>query len=454
MANIKVLFWFDVEDYVTPESMDAFRGLIDLCDSRGIPGIFKIVGEKARMLVELDRQDIIEKLRNHEVGYHTDFHSVHPTISEYLEHMGFKDGAEQFDRVEYGGLKDVERITGMPIECYGQPGGSWAPQQFPAIRKWGVPVYLDNHEQVKLNSRPYWYGGLLNFMELTGFMRMELVEDGLETAKREFDDIYEKLSSEPVGFVSIVYHPNEFSTPRFWDDVNFARGKNPPRSEWQPASPLWPPGAMEAYLATLGEFLDYMLSKENVTFITSVEARELERSDKGELAEAQVRQLAEGLAGDLYFTQLGDFTLSASDTHSLFCNYLLGRPLSPELIYGPETDTASSGSPVVTVRELKQAIAAPYPDVFGFKMLPDTFKAGEALVNPVDLTCTMAKVIRDGLTDDDEVAIVRGCLRSQQHASDDDFWGKGWIIFPEDFRVPNIVRMSKLQTWTLKPALF
>ncbi|QHW33700.1 hypothetical protein GZH47_24815 [Paenibacillus rhizovicinus] len=454
MANIKVLFWFDVEDYTTPESMDGFRGLIDLCDSRGIQGIFKLVGEKARMMVELGRQDIIEKLRNHEVGYHTDYHSVHPTISEYLEHMGFKDGAERFDREEYAGLKDVERITGMPNECYGQPGGAWAPQAFPAILKWGVPVYLDNHEQVTLNSRPYWYGGLLNFMELTGFMRMELVEDGLETAKQEFDAIYEKLSSEPVGFVSIVYHPNEFNTPRFWDDVNFARGKNPPRSEWQPASPLRPPGEMEKYLAMLGEFLDYILSRDNVEFITSAQARELERSSKGELSEEQVRKLAEDVDGELYFKEIDDYSLSASDTHSLFSRYLLDRPLAPELIYGPETEVASGGSPVVTVRALKQAIAEPYPDVFGYKQLPDTFKVGEASVNPVDLTCTLAKVIRDGLTDEDEVAVVRGRLRSQQHAKDDDFWGKGWIIFPEDFRVPNIVRMSKLQTWTLKPALF
>jgi hypothetical protein len=165
----------------------------------------------------------------------------------------------------------------MPVECYGQPGGSWAPQTFPAILKWGVPVYLDNHEQVTLNSRPFWYGGLLNFMELTGFMRMELEEGGLDAAKRQFDDIYEKLSREDVGFVSIVYHPNEFSTTQFWDDVNFAKGKNPPRSQWKPA-PLRPPGEMEYYLDMLGSFLDYTLSKENVEYIISAQARKLERS--------------------------------------------------------------------------------------------------------------------------------------------------------------------------------
>jgi hypothetical protein len=453
MANIKVLFWFDVEDYVTPESEDALLGLINLCDERQIKGIFKLVGEKARVLEAHHRTDIIEKLKRHEVGYHTDYHSVHPTISEYLEHLGFKEGAERFDQEERRGFRDVERITGMPVACYGQPGGSWAPQTFPAILKWGVPVYLDNHEQVTLNSRPYWYGGLLNFMEMTGFMRMELEEAGLETAKRQFDDIYEALSNEPVGFVSIVYHPNEFSTTQFWDDVNFAKGKNPPREEWKPAA-LRPPGEMAYYLDMLGQFLDYTLSKENVEYITSAQAQELERSERGELSEEQVRMIAAGIGEELDFQQLDGFSLSASDLHSLFCSYLLGSPLKPELIYGPEAEAESEGNTSVKVRDLRQAISASYPNVFGYKQLPNFFEVGEARINPVDLTCTLAKVIRDQLTEDDEVKVVRGYLRSQQHAKDDDFWGKGWVIFPEDLKVPNIVRMSKLQTWTLKPAVF
>ncbi|MDB4868352.1 MAG: hypothetical protein JWR03_2685 [Cohnella sp.] len=453
MANIKVLFWFDVEDYVTPESQEALLGLINLCEERHIKGIFKLVGEKARILETHNRTDILEKLKNHEVGYHTDYHSVHPTISEYLEHFGFREGAEQFDREESKGLQDVERITGMPVTCYGQPGGSWAPQTFPAMLKWGIPVYLDNHEQVTLNSRPYWYGGLLNFMELTGFMRMELEDGGLEAAKRQFDDIYEKLSPESVGFVSIVYHPNEFSTTQFWDDVNFARGKNPPREEWKPAA-LRPPGEMKYYLDMLGLFLDYTLSKENVQYITSAQARDLERSERGELSKEQVRKIAADMGDELYFQQFEGYSLSASDLHSLFRSYLVGSRLTPDLIYGPEADAKSEVNHPIKVKDLKRAISAIYPDVFGYQQLPNTFEAGDAIINPVDLTCTLAKVIRDGLTDEDEVLLVRGELRSQIHAKDDDFWGKGWIIFPEELKVPNIIRMSKLQTWTLKPALF
>jgi hypothetical protein len=125
------------------------------------------------------------------------------------------------------------------------------------------------------------------------------------------------------------------------------------------------------------------------------------------------------------------------------------------LIYGPEKEIVKEGNPVVKLKDLKQTIStASYPDVFGYKQLPNCFNVAGLSVNPVDFTCTLAKVISEGLTDEDDVQVVDGTLRSQIHAKDDDFWGKGWSIFPEDFRVPNIVRMSKLQTWTLKPALF
>ena len=65
MSEIKVIFWFDVEDYITPESEDALLGLIDLLDEKNIRGTFKLVGEKARQLKKHNRTDILSKLSKH-----------------------------------------------------------------------------------------------------------------------------------------------------------------------------------------------------------------------------------------------------------------------------------------------------------------------------------------------------------------------------------------------------
>lgn len=51
------------------------------------------------------RNDIFSMMSNHEIGYHTNFHSRHPLIVEYLESLGFKEGALEFEKGNQKGLK-------------------------------------------------------------------------------------------------------------------------------------------------------------------------------------------------------------------------------------------------------------------------------------------------------------------------------------------------------------
>ena len=453
MANVKVLLWFDVEDYITPESEEALLGLLNLLDSRGIKGIFKLVGEKARRLEEHKRLDILTKLSAHEVGYHTDYHSQHPTLSEYLEHVGFREGADEFAEQERAGLDDVRRITGKPILSYGQPGGAWAAQVFPVLKQWDIPVYMDSHDQITLDGKPFWYGGILNITHMYGTMRMELVDGGLDEAKKKFDDLYASQSSESVGFVSIFYHPCEFVTTDFWDSCNFERGKNTPREQWR-TPPLRQPAEMEHYLGQLGAFLDYTMTKENVEYITTADALRLESSASDRFEAEDVRVMAAQVGEKLYFTVRGNSSLSASDLLSLFIRYTRGEELRTDFVYGPERHVVSDTKNAVKVSDVKSALATDYSTVCGYKQWPDYFTIAQQRVNPVDMACTLARIIAHDLQDDDELSIVEGNLASQMHAKDNADWGAKWIIFPEPFKVPNLIDQSKLQTWTLKPALF
>jgi hypothetical protein len=455
MANIKVLLWFDVEDYITPEAQDAWSGALQVLKEKGIPGIFKIVGEKARLTSAQQRQDILNGLSGHEIGYHSDLHSQHPVSTEYLEHLGFREGAMEFETRERAGLEDVQRITRSPVVCYGQAGYSWAPQTFAALRKWGVPVYLDDHDQIMLEGRPFWYGGLLNFTSLAATIKLSFKEGGMERAIAEFDRYCEQSADESVGFISIYCHECDFVCEGFWDAVNFARGRQTPREEWRPA-PLKPDGEMEHWLAKLGEFIDYTLSKGQIEYITAERALSLERSQPGTLTESEVRELAATVDCELGFRELGGKSYSASELHSLFAGLLLGRELTPQLAYGPELEAVSEArGEALRVADIKKALeAAEEPRVLGFRQLPDCYEAAGRKVSVLDLTCTMARIIRLGLRDDDTLALVEGILETERYAADNDLWGPKWRIFPENFRTPNTVRMSKLQTWTLKPALF
>src|SRR5260370_12033823 len=127
--RIDVVLWFDTEDYLLPADDDAAKRLAEMLTERGLRATLKIVGEKARTLERRGRHDVIAALKRHAIGYHANFHSVHPTPSEYLAECGFLDGVAEFVRREGDGAADVRRIFGVAtLACYGQPGSSWGAQ--------------------------------------------------------------------------------------------------------------------------------------------------------------------------------------------------------------------------------------------------------------------------------------------------------------------------------------
>src|SRR6185295_11726477 len=131
-----VILWFDTEDYLLPADDDAALRLATMLTQRSIRATFKLVGEKARVLEKRGRRDVIAALQKHDIGYHANFHSVHPTPSEYLADCGLLDGVAEFVRREGGGAADVRRIFNVPtLSCYGQPGSSWGSQTLAGLKQ-------------------------------------------------------------------------------------------------------------------------------------------------------------------------------------------------------------------------------------------------------------------------------------------------------------------------------
>src|SRR5207253_3169867 len=169
--KVYVILWFDTEDYILPASDDAARRVADWLSGENIRGTFKVVGEKARTLERRGRTDVIDALKKHEIGYHSNFHSVQPTPAMYLSNLGWDEGVAEFDRRERPGYDDVHRVFGVAPSCYGQPGSSWGPQVFGAMKKWGMEIYLDAGPHVSLDGKPHYYGGALTLYHLTHLLR-------------------------------------------------------------------------------------------------------------------------------------------------------------------------------------------------------------------------------------------------------------------------------------------
>ena len=463
--RIWVLLWFDTEDYILPASDDAALRLAQWLTERGIPATFKVVGEKARTLERRGRRDVIDALKKHDIGYHSNYHSVHPTPAMYLADMGWDDGVAEFVRREGPGYEDVRRIFGQAPSCYGQPGGSWAPQAYGALARWGVPVYLDAGSHVGLEGQPHYYCGLLTLYHLRHTLRTGLDNDReVEAAEERFAKARRDLLASGGGVVSIYYHPCEFVHAQFWDGVNFRRGANPPRELWK-LPPMKTGSAQQQAWRNFERYIQFIARFPEVRFVTARQAARLfadpapERVYTGE----DLRALLSRVTSDITYGQLGEVYLSPAEMFLLATEYLRGRfegreeairlTLAP---LGPVS--AGSGDErgfAVDRSQFERTVADVADYVRQHRRLPATVWFGSRAATPEAYFAAVARVSTDwlgGPPPPDTIQIVPARLQLARYVAQDAPGLWGWIIFPEGFRAPRLMELARYQAWTLKPA--
>jgi hypothetical protein len=481
--RVDVILWFDTEDYLLPADDDACLKLARMLTERDIRATFKVVGEKARVLERRGRRDVIAALKKHAIGYHANYHSVHPTPSEYLADCGLLDGMAEFVRREGGGAADVRRIFGVPtLACYGQPGSSWASQAIAALPQigvapHGVPCYVDEGEHVGLDQKPFWFAGTLNVYHMgQNYTRMELHDPAaVAPAKEKVSAIARRLlAQDGGGLISIFYHPCEWVHVEFWDGVNFRRGANPPREQWK-APPQRPAAETEAAFKRFGEYIDHIRSIPEVRFVTASDlpmiypdAVRSTGASETNLAEIAGRLTAPAASG-IKFQIIENCAYSAADQFELLteamARLIAGSkpryPLKAKGILGP--DNAS----LVRTEKVHFDWAAfrdTTLDVLNFlqtqQRVPSRVFLGTEVVPPADFLVALAAAYdfwrRNGrLPTTEGVDLPRNVqLASARYVAQDTpgVFG-GWIIHKEGFRAPKILELARLQTWTLKPAI-
>ena len=465
-AKVYVFLWFDTEDYILPADDDACLKLADFLTKEKIRATFKVVGEKARTLERRKRADVIDALKQHEIGYHSNFHSVQPTPAQYLNNLGWDDGVAEFDRRERPGFDDVKRIFGVAPSCYGQPGSSWGPQSYGAMRKWGMQVYLDAGSHVSIDDKPCYYDGILNLYRLTYTLRADLNNPkALPDAEEKFTAARKALAAEGGGVVSICYHPCEFVHKEFWDGVNFKHGANPPREQWKEPRAKTEEESKVSY-QVFEDYVRFMERYPEVRFITASEAAKVykDKARNHKFSRAEIKQIAAAVTEDVTFQKSDRFALAAGEVFCLLNQFVADRAgerqttsvVLTQSPYGP-----SSPSPALT-----EAVTADWSQVTRTALdvddylakqerIPSTVWLGSTGVPPEVYLRGLAKVVVD-LIDGKEVKSVEfhpAKLAAAKYVADDDPKLWGWVIFPPGFHAPALMELAKRQAWTLKPAM-
>src|SRR5437667_1791083 len=467
-GRVYIALWFDTEDYILPESDDAAKRIALFLTQQDIRATFKVVGEKGRTLERRGRRDVIGALAHHEIGYHSNRHSQHPTVAEYESALDWESGDEEFSRRERPGYDDLRRIFGQAPTCYGQPGSSWAPQPYGALKNWGVKVYLDEAPHVGLEGKPFWYGGLLNIFNTKEGPQLRPRDDwsNLADSKAKFQQFYTGMSSRPEGgIISLYFHPCELVHREFWDAVNFARGLNPPREDWK-LPPMKTAEESDKAFQYFEGLVTYMKSFPHVEFVTASEALDLFRdaAQQRVFSMQELGDIAKQVDSEVTFEARENYALSASEIFVLLNRFVTGvirRKASEPILL--ESTPYGPGSPAV---ELKAEITVPWSqfsrtalDVGGFLetrgQIPGQVWLGSAAVPPESYLVALARVTSTLLLKGEppeSVSVPPARLAAAQYVAQDASALWEWPIFPPGFHSPHLMELARLQAWTLKPA--
>lgn len=437
-----VVLWFDTEDYIDPIADDAALRIANDLTSLGVRGTFKVVGEKARVLERRGRTDVIQALGRHCIGYHSDWHSIQPTPSINLLPLGLLEGADEFERRQLAGFRDVERIFSVTPVCYGQPGNSWAPQSNLALRRMGVHVYLDEGKQVGYNDQPIWYGGLLYVYSMGPYqIRADIDHPGKEIdAFHQFDAAAKHLAETGGGLISTVYHPTEMVHAEFWDAVNFANGAVRPIDQWQQPTRRTKEDAEHCF-RTLKAYVEHAKSIPGVQFMTAGDLLRLYANPLPPAVDKSV--LAHQLRNNINFLSTSAGDLSAAD----ILLELLDLPA--EYVDGPTHLGVTTYTDPTIPDFLFQAMLK---DVKSFIVtnhrLPGEVFAGSQTLSLADFAATLAEhVLTPG-----PVHLGHGQLGFERYFSSDTASAFRWPIHPDGFAPQELMALARLQGWTLKPA--
>jgi hypothetical protein len=437
-----VILWFDTEDYVDPIADDAALRIANDLTRLGVQATFKVVGEKARVLEARRRRDVIEALTRHSIGYHSDWHSIQPVPSIDLQHLGWLEGADEFQRRQEGGFRDVGRIFGITPVCYGQPGSSWAPQSNLALRRMGIHVYLDEGIQVGANDQPVWYDGLLYVFKMGPYqIRADL--DGhtpFSKTSEQFDEAVQHFATNGGGLISTVYHPTEFVHTEFWDAVNFANGASRERDQWVLPHRRAADDAEHCF-RILTEYVEHAKKTPGVRFITANDLLHIYSSPVP--PNVDVRILARHFQNGITFLSVSSGDLSAADV----LLELLGVP--PQYVDGP---TFRGATTYLEPSIPEPLFDATVQDVRNFVQvnhrLPSEVFVGSLRLSLGDFAATLAgHVLSPG-----PVRVAQGRLEFERYFTNDTEAAFRWPIHPRGFAPAELLELARLQGWTLKPA--
>ena len=258
---MNLILSFDTEDYITPEAADAEKWWAQALAERGLPGSCQCVAELLRAHKRRGREDVLEAIGAHEIGYHNEFHSAPPIHPVAVRDMSLEEGVAWVLGHEAAGFAEVVKTFKRVPVTYCPPGCSWTPASLLAFASLGVRIWTGS----AAFAPNCWYCGLLTQKYDLAVERYYGADEQEED--RRFREDVENLfkKAEDSGTVVIMSHPHALIASEWWD-MPFSRGADPGRDAISPP-PLRSGDEVQRLKDRINRWLDWIVSCADVEVI-------------------------------------------------------------------------------------------------------------------------------------------------------------------------------------------
>ena len=461
MKRMHVMIRLDTEDFLQPASDDAVLQLARIMGSLAVKGIFNITGKKTETLLARGRSDIMRAVSSHDICYHTYSHSIPPSVRDYLKNMEWDEGVNEFIRREARGIEILKRAFGRTPSGYGQPGGTWTPHSYGAMRRLNMPVYVCGVTYPRIDYLPTWYCGILQAVPSPGGDCLDIDE-----LKKAHLAAYDGASPESGALFTFCAHDYNYGANQTWDALNFMNGRNPPEKDWK-LPPASSDDQQRERLAVFKDYIRFVKSLDHSQFVTAVELARLyqDKTKEKNFSKDEIAELAQACLDGIdyqktdggYVSAAEIFWLSVSSISRTIADGAFPDKCRIKDIVGPSHRVVSDKDLDRINTEVFLKSVLDTHDFINFHgKMPSEIWVGSTILSPADYLATLAYHWPRFAEGDfgGNLHVQKADLLSERYVHEEvahQAWK--WLDTKGSFKGDHLLEIARLQAWTIKPAV-
>ena len=462
---------FDVEDvYYPPETgIDDIPGwLAEIMTEEGVRGTFFVMGEKAESMRQRGRQDVLDRMAQHDIGSHQPGNR-YPFMPQIVEGKGWQDGIDAIRPHEDWVQDQLRQAFGKDPVAFSRHNAYFAPQHVALGGERGLPyAYLVS--QIPGSNQPAWYAGAvtlpLDASALTAGLDRTyscdaVFEPRFEAVKAAAQDCVERGDEFAIVFAC---HPVQVMAGGWLESHTLTTGRSRTPEELGWRHPVKSKEEEAVAKVNFRRLCRYLTEHPDLEVIGIEEAGRLFSGQPEQIPREALRQYADDILRDdsvpfhstfspaEMLCALADSLIHADDAGDL------PAVVSRRDVLGPtERPVVAQEMNTVEHRELVAACRQAIAHIEAQGILPANVNAGAGRLGVgqlLRLAATSYATLADG--EQCGAATVPKGPRYPAVAHDFDDWIRRHIAdhwaLPLDFSCEAMAEHARLQTWSMKPA--